>query len=136
MYLKTLPWAGSTNLEAVFELILNTAVHSGATQEEMPKVLYIISDMEFNCAVRNPNKTIYDNAKEMFEMYGYQLPVVVFHNVNSWKTQTPVTAHTKGAALVSGAGVASFKEKFDGNVTPMSHMLKVLNSKRYEEVHA
>ena len=136
MYLKTLPWGNSTNLESVFELILNTAINSGATQEEMPKVLYIISDMEFNCAIRNPNKTIYENAKEMFELYGYQLPVVVFHNVNSWETQTPVTAHTKGAALVSGAGVASFKEKFDGNVTPMSHMLKVLNSKRYEEVHA
>lgn len=136
MYLQSLPWGGSTNLEAVFDLILRTAVNAGATQEEMPSVLYIISDMEFNCAFRNPDKTIYENAREMFEVFGYQLPAVVFHNVNSWQTQAPVTAHTKGAALMSGAGVASFKEKFDGNMTPMSHMLKVLNSKRYEEVHA
>ena len=92
--------------------------------------------MEFNCAVSNPDKTIYDNAKAKFEAHGYQLPAVVFHNVNSWQMQTPVTAHTRGAALTSGTGTNSFKYKFDGNITPMDHMLRVLNSPRYAAVHA
>jgi hypothetical protein len=92
--------------------------------------------MEFNRAVRNPDKSIYDNARERFESFGYTLPAVVFINVNSWQMQAPVRAHQKGAALTSGMGVSTFKEKFDGNMTPMSHMLKVLMSKRYEEVHA
>lgn len=135
-YLKSIPWGHNTNLEAVFELILQRAMRSGANQEEMPSVLYIISDMEFDCAIQNPDKTIYDNAKKRFESCGYQLPAVVFHNVNSWQTQMPVTAHTKGTALTSGAGTVSFKHKFDGNVTPMSHMLKVLMSERYQNVHA
>lgn len=135
-YIATAPWGGSTNLEAVFELILRTAVNAGASQDEMPSVLYIISDMEFNVACRNGNKTVYENAKERFEAFGYQMPAVVFQNVNSWQMQTPVTAHTQGTALTSGASTAAFTQKFDGNVTPMSHMLKVLNSERYKEVHA
>jgi len=92
--------------------------------------------MEFDCAIHNPDKSIYDNARELFESFGYTLPAVVFINVNSWHNQMPVTKDTVGSALASGAGISTFKYKFDGNVTPMSHMLRVLNSKRYEEVRA
>ena len=102
----------------------------------MPEVLYIFSDMEFDQAVRDPDKTVYENAREMFEAFGYQLPAVVFHNVNSWQMQAPVTAHTRGAALTSGSSVCALKEKFDGNVTPMSHMLRVLLSDRYKAICA
>ncbi|MBR4040049.1 MAG: DUF2828 family protein [Clostridia bacterium] len=135
-YLSTAPWGGSTDLEKVFDLILQTAVKANAAQDEMPQVLYIFSDMEFNCAIQRPDETIYENARLSFERAGYQLPAVVFHNVNSWQMQTPVQAHTKGAALTSGASVQSLKEPFDGNITPMSHMLRVLNGKRYEVIHA
>jgi hypothetical protein len=135
-YIGTLPWGGSTNLEAVFDLILDTAVKSGAKQEEMPKVLYIFSDMEFNFCMRNADKTVYENARELYEACGYQMPAVVFHNVNSWQMQVPVRAHTRGTALSSGAGTHTMGYKFDGNITPMDHMLRVLNSKRYAMIHA
>ena len=135
-YVMDAPWEGSTNLEAVFDLLLRTAIKSNAAQEELPSTLYIISDMEFNQAVRNPNKTVYQNAKERFEEYGYRLPAVVFINVNSWQMQTPVRAHEKGTALMSGASVHSFKEHCDHNTTPLDHMYKILLSDRYKEVHA
>ena len=135
-YMLRANWGMSTNMEAVFDLLLDTAVRTNARQEEMPSAIYIFSDMEFNCAVRDPHKTVYDNARERFAEHGYQLPAVIFQNVNSWQMQAPVRANTRGAALCSGAGTASFKHKFDGNVTPMSHMLRVLMSDRYKEVHA
>lgn len=135
-YIGSLPVGGSTNLEAVFDLILDTALKSRAKQAEMPQVLYIFSDMEFNCAMRNADKTVYENAKERFEGVGYRMPAVVFHNVNSWQMQTPVTAHTRGTALTSGASTHALGHKFDGNVTPMDHMLRVLNSERYAMIHA
>lgn len=135
-YIQGADWGGSTNLEAVFDLILRTAVKANTPQEEMPSTLYIISDMEFNVAVANPDETVYENAKARFEACGYEIPAVVFHNVNSWQMQTPVTAYTKGTALTSGKGTNSFQYKFDGNITPMEHMLRVLNSSRYEAVHA
>ena len=122
--------------QSVFDLILDTAVKSGASQEEMPSVIYIFSDMEFNMAFRNPDKTVYENAREKFALFGFELPAVVFHNVNSWQMQTPVRANTRGAALASGTGTASLKHTFDGNITPMDHMLRVLMSNRYKEVHA
>ena len=135
-YLSTLSWGGSTNLEAVFNLILETAVKYEASQEEIPRVIYIFSDMEFNCCMRNADKTVYENARELFEAFGYQMPAVVFHNVNSWQMQTPVTAHTRGTALSSGAATHTMSHKFDGNITPMAHMLRVLGSKRYAMIHA
>ncbi len=135
-YIGNLPWGGSTNLEAVFDLLLDTAVKNDAKQEEMPQVIYIFSDMEFNYCMRNADKTVYENAKDRFEIYGYQMPAVVFHNVNSWQMQTPVRAHTRGTALSSGASTRTMEHKFDGNITPMNHMLRVLNSKRYAMIHA
>ncbi len=135
-YISTLSWGGSTNLEAVFNLILETAVKYEVPQEELPKVIYIFSDMEFNCCMRNADKTVYENARELFEAFGYQMPAVVFHNVNSWQMQTPVTAHTRGTALSSGAATHTMSYKFDGNITPMAHMLRVLGSNRYAMIHA
>ncbi|MBQ6636031.1 MAG: hypothetical protein IJH81_06665 [Lachnospiraceae bacterium] len=64
------------------------------------------------------------------------MPAVVFHNVNSWQMQTPVTAHTRGTALSSGAATHTMSHKFDGNITPMAHMLRVLCSKRYAMIRA
>lgn len=135
-YIRTLPWGGSTNLSAVFDLILDAAIKSGATQGELPQTIYIFSDMEFNCAIRNASKTIYEDESEMYEAYGYHLPAVVFHNVNSWQMQVPVRKDTKGAALVSGQSVSAFRYPTDVNTTPMEHMLQILNSRRYRMIHA
>lgn len=135
-YIGTLPWGGSTNLEAVFDLILDTAVKYRAKQEELPSVIYIFSDMEFNCCMLNADETVYANARMRFESNGYNMPAMVFHNVNSWQTQAPVTAHTAGTALSSGADTHTMEYSFDGNITPMEHMLRVLNSRRYAEIRA
>lgn len=135
-YIGTLPWGGSTNLEAVFSLILKTAVKFEVRQEELPQVLYIFSDMEFDICTENADETVYENARKRFEARGYRMPAVVFHNVSSWQMQTPVTAHTRGTALTSGAGTHMLEHKFDGNVTPMDHMLRVLNSERYAMIRA
>ena len=102
----------------------------------MPSAIYIISDMEFNQCVSKANKTLFDNAKDRFAAYGYELPAVVFHNVNSWHMQVPVRANTKGAAMTSGASRTAFKQEIHENMTPLSHMLRVLESKRYEKICA
>ena len=52
-YVSRADWGGSTNIEAVFDLILRTAMKNQLSQEEMPESIYIISDMEFNCCATN-----------------------------------------------------------------------------------
>ncbi len=97
------PWGMNTNLEAVFELILEKAKNSNVPPEEMPTHIIIISDMEFDNCVKNPT----DNAMQMisheYESAGYSLPNVVFWNVNGRLGNIPAQLNDKGVLLVSGA---------------------------------
>lgn len=125
-------WGGSTNLESSFRAILNAAVQNNAKQEEMPAVLYIISDMEFNSCVTT-NGTNYQNAKQMFAEAGYKLPHVVFWQVNSRNDQVPATIYDNGVSLISGSSQSTFRYAVEGR-TPLESMNDILNSERYSQI--
>ena len=125
-----------TNLEAVFDLILNAAVRNNVPQEELPSTLYLISDMEFNCCVRNADATNFENAKAKFAAYGYQLPKIVFWNVQSRNIQQPVTQNEQGVALVSGCTPRIFSMVSDGVLSPLGYMMEVLGAERYGKIAA
>ena len=128
--------AANTNLQAVFELILNTAVKHRLPQSELPSTLYIISDMEFDSCTENSGMTNFQYAKKIFADKGYTLPNVIFWNVDSRNTQQPVTMNEQGVALVSGTSPRIFAMIKSGNLSPMSYMLDVLNSERYKNITA
>lgn len=129
----------NTNIQKVFELILNTAVKNNVPQEELPKRLYIISDMEFDYCADDASLTNFEYAKKMFDEAGYTLPEVVFWNVASRNSQQPVTKNEQGVLLVSGCTPRLF-ETIAGNnldeVTPYTFMLEVLEGERYEKISA
>ena len=61
-YCETFAECANTDIQAVFDLVLSTAVKNKTLPEDMPSKLYIISDMEFDyCAenfdVTNLNRT-------------------------------------------------------------------------------
>jgi hypothetical protein len=71
----------------------------------------------------------------MYSRAGYKLPSVVFWNVNGRLNNIPATINDKGVALVSGFSPSILMSVLDGTVTdPVSMMLKVINSPRYEQV--
>lgn len=82
-YLCTFNEVADTNVEAVFDLILDAAVRNNVPQEELPETLYLISDMEFNACVRNASVSNFASAKRRFAEHGYRLPQIVFWNVAS-----------------------------------------------------
>lgn len=125
-----------TNLEAVFDLILKAAVRNKLPQEQLPATLYLISDMEFNYCVRNAGATNFENAKAKFAAHGYQLPKIVFWNVQSRNTQQPVTMNEQGVALVSGCSPRIFSMVTSGNLSPVTYMLEVLGAERYAKIAA
>lgn len=125
-----------TNIEAVFKLILKTAVLNGVKQAELPETIYIISDMEFNHCARGADITNFQNAKKLFEKYGYKLPQVVFWNVNSRNIHQPVTMNEQGVVLVSGCTPRIFSQIAAGNFSPYEFMLDVINSERYADIAA
>lgn len=129
--LESSEWGMSTNLEAAFKAILDAAIKNKASQEEMPAILYVISDMQFNQCVYS-NNTNFVNAEEMFKEAGYKLPHVVFWNVNA-RNESPATMFDNGVTLISGSSQSTFRYAVEGK-SPMEFMNEVLNSKRYAQI--
>jgi len=135
-YVASFNEIGNTNLEAVFDLILNAAVKNHVPQEELPAKLVIISDMEFDRCVGGAHAVNFQNAQEKYERCGYRLPRIVFWNVASRTRQHPVTQNEQGVALVSGATPRLFSMIAGGIVSPYAFMMEVLGSSRYEKIVA
>ncbi|MCL2015024.1 MAG: DUF2828 domain-containing protein [Defluviitaleaceae bacterium] len=124
----------NTNIQKVFELILQTAKKHNTPQSELPTTIYIISDMEFDRCTDNANITNFEYAKKIFEKNGYKLPKLVFWNVQSRNNQQPVKMHETGTILVSGASPRIFEMLENGNFSPLSFMLETLGKERYKEI--
>ena len=138
-YITSFNEIADTNLEAVFDLVLDAAVKNNVPQSELPSKLIIISDMEFNACVRGAEETNFNNAKEKFEAAGYKLPEIIFWNVASRNRQQPVTKNEQGVALVSGCTPRLFSQILDGSLTaltPYEFMLEILGNERYVKIVA
>lgn len=135
-YCRTFNECANTNLEAVFDLILQAAVENHVPQAEMPAKLYIISDMEFDYCVKNSSMTNFENAKASYAAAGYKLPDLVFWNVDSRHEQQPVKENDRGVALVSGNSPRIFSMVMDGELNPYAFMLSVIDTERYAPIAA
>ena len=131
--IETAKWGFSTNIEAVFDLILKAANQAGANAEDIPKVIYIISDMEFNSVRGGTNETNYEAAKRKFNAAGFELPHVVFWNVASRNENVPTTAAANNVTLVSGLSQSTFRYVLEGK-TPVQSMMDILNGERYQQI--
>lgn len=135
-YCKSFNECSNTNLQRVFELILQTAVQNRLPQKEMPTTLYIVSDMEFDSCVRDASMTNFEHAKQLYRRYGYHLPNVVFWNVQSRHRQQPVSMNEQGVALVSGFTARIFSQIMTGIMDPYRNMMSVIGSERYAMIRA
>jgi len=125
------PWGGSTNLRGTFDLILDTAVGSKVSQEDMPQTLFIFSDMQFNQACGNQEKSqsTFQYAKQRFKEHGYQLPKIVFWNLRGDSKGVPIQSSTEEqTALVSGYSPTLFKLFTQGNFSPIEIMNDAIQS--------
>lgn len=127
-------WEGSTDCEAAFSTILNTAIGNHVKPSEMPKALIIISDMEFNGS-GGENWSFYDKMKARFARYGYEIPEVIFWNVDARHDTFHASADQKGVQLVSGQSASTFKNVVEGiGKTPYQLMMDVIGSPRYDPI--
>ena len=107
-YCETFNECANTNIQKVFELVLNAAVRNRVAQKDLPSTIYIISDMEFDSCAAGASLTNFEYAAKLFRQAGYRLPNVVFWNVSSRNQQQPVTMNEQGVALVSGCSPRIF----------------------------
>jgi hypothetical protein len=123
----------STNLHRALDKILLTAVEGKVFKAEMPSVLLILSDMQFDqCTLHD------DSAMQMITRKyinsGYDVPNIVFWNINA-NDNVPVKYDTRGAALVSGFSPSIVKAVLQAemdNFTPEAIMMQTIMNPRYD----
>lgn len=127
-------WEMSTNLHAAFQLVLDTAIKNNVSQDEMPKSIIVISDMEIDeCG--DKEWAFYDKMKTEFASNGYDIPQIIFWNVNSRNNVFHADSKRKGVILCSGQSTTTFKTLMNTvGMTPVEYMMSVLNSDRYHAV--
>lgn len=135
--LRRADWAMSTNIQAVFDLILNKAKASKVSGDEMPTMILILSDMEFDYAGgRNWNQTAQQMIERKYAEAGYTMPKIVYWNIQSrGDNNKPVQFDKNGTALVSGFSPALLTNLLAGKeMTPLAMMMSVIGSERYASV--
>jgi hypothetical protein len=152
--LRRADWGYNTNIQKVFDLILNQAVEHNISQDDMPTKIIILSDMEFDTATKSQGSgygsrggdvpkwtpSLMEIVKEGYGKHGYKLPSIVFWNlngrsVNGNKNNYPVQSHETDTALVSGFSPSLMKSILSTeNLTPYNIMMETVSSERYEPV--
>jgi hypothetical protein len=133
-------WDMNTDLAAVFQLVLDTAVNHKIAQDDMVKTLYIISDMEFDSCVGNGTEsrieTFYQMMQGRFALAGYTIPKLVFWNVDARTSNNfPVMKNTPNTCMISGFS-PSVLQYLDAGELPTTEemMMTVVTSERYNKI--
>jgi hypothetical protein len=125
----------NTNIEKVFNLILNTAIKNHSLQEEIPANILVISDMEFDQAVDGKsNIALFKNLEQKYNQNGYKLPRLIFWNVNSRTSTIPLQEAENGVALVSGFSTNILKMVLSDKLDPFECLKDQLLSDRYKDI--
>lgn len=107
----------NTDIEATFDLILEIAVKNGLSQDEIPSYLMILSDMEFdiargaygyynwNTGRKQPaldRDTLFTTIRKKWNAAGYDMPTLVFWQLNGARTIYPEIDAKNGIIFLSG----------------------------------
>lgn len=135
-FISRADWGNNTDLEKALLKILDVAIENHCSQEEMPKSLIVISDMEIDEADDQEHReNFYDYVSRVYEEYGYKIPNVVFWNVDSRHDVFLADKDRKGVQLVSGQSASAFKNLIGCvDKTPIEMMYSVLNRERYQAI--
>lgn len=125
----------NTNLMAAFDLLLKVAVENSIPKEDMLDAIFIFSDMQFDRhdCIPNYNRSTYEAAKNKFQVYGYDLPRVIFWNLSGVLSNQPAKMDDRGVVMVSGFSSSLFGNVFKG-ADPFTNMIETLNGPRYSKV--
>jgi hypothetical protein len=139
-------WGGSTNVEAVFDKILQIARENHLSQSDIPSSVIVISDMEFNaCVTSNSyrgvwyssgslNKdTLFESMAKKWAAYGYKLPRLYFWNVDA-RSNNIAMKDDGNVTYISGCSPVIYEQIMSGK-TSVDLMLDKLLSDRYAAIH-
>ena len=125
----------NTNIEATFDLLLDTALKSNCSQDDLPQNILIISDQEFDAArgyySRKQNtETLMEGIAKKWEAHGYHMPKLIYWNVQARQNNIPQDIGCGYVSYVSGFSPSIFETILSGK-TGYDLMMEKLNSERY-----
>ena len=135
----------NTNIEAVFDLILEMAKCNDVPRDELPKQVLIISDMEFDAATSasyygrgnwsKVDESLFTQIAKKYEEARYKMPRLIFWNVCGRTDTIPMVDNEEGLCLLTGFSqnamkVAADKKKKD----PYEALIAALDSPRYHRI--
>ena len=128
----------NTNLESVFDLVLDTAMQYRLPRNAMPKTLIVVSDMEVDhsAGISSRKEAFMDSMRRKWAQKcgnRYEFPDVVFWNVSA-RNDTFLDDPKSGITFVSGCSPVLFEQIMSGK-TSIDLMLEKLNSERYNAIH-
>ena len=134
----------NTNIENVFNLILDTAIESRMKPEELPSTVLVISDMEFDPSTTNrgywygcgmhADSNVFKKMDAKYHYHGYKLPKLAFWNVNSRTGTIPCKFNENGVLLISGFSQNVLSMVMNGKTDPYDAIIEELDGKRYESI--
>ena len=135
----------NTNIEATFDLLLNTAIQNHCTQDDLPQNIIVISDMEFDSATRSGGwgwdstatsrinsrnaETVLEGVARKWAQHGYKMPHLIFWNVQARQANIPMLGNGP-ISYVSGMSPSIFQTIMTGK-TGYDLMMECLNKERY-----
>ena len=133
----------NTNIEATFDMLLNTAIANHCSQDDLPQNIIVISDMEFDQGTGhgygygrqswNP-KTLMESIRNKWASHGYRLPHLIYWNCDARQNNIPEDIGCGLVSYVSGMSPSIFETIMSGK-TGVDLMLEKLDSPRYEVIH-
>lgn len=126
--MSTADWSQNTDIVKAIELILNHAIKNNVSETDMPTVLLILSDMQFDNSGKY-NKIAFKTIKKMYQEKGYNVPNVIFWNIYSHNNY-PAKFSSEGVGLVSGYS-ANILSSTLGTLTPENIMFNTILKERY-----
>ena len=123
----------STNLDRAFQYILDHALEHRITNEDMPKALVVISDMEIDPYFRGRrNMDFVQKWVHEFAKFGYTCPKLIMWNVEA--RNDTFLSQSDDVLLVSGQSASTFHNLCSalGGKTAWDFMCEVLNDPMYD----
>ncbi len=133
----------NTNIEAVFDLLLRSAMREKISADELPKQVLIISDMEFDMArgrygtsvkYNLEDERLFQKIEQKYHRAGYPMPRLIFWNVCGRTDTIPMVSGENGVCLLSGFSQNAVKVASSKEIDPYESLRKTLDSPRYDKV--
>jgi len=117
-------WGMNTDFTAAYQHILRVAQKHNVLPDSMPTMILVLSDMQFDES--QDGMTHFEHMREVYEKAGYELPKIVFWNLDA-HFGTPAKCSDDSVAMVSGFSPSIMKAILNAEeFSPMSVMMEAL----------